>query len=98
MDVSIKEMSDRILSLEKEMNAYQDQIDNKYAELLKHTKNIFEEYNAKIISGRIFTDVILESITAAYKTGFIDYLPKFYADNEVAKRIREIEQVISSNN
>jgi len=98
MEESIKELSDKILSLEKEMNVNQNQIDNKYAELLKNTKNIYEEYNAKIISGRIFTDVILESIISAYKTGFIDYLPEFYAENEVAKRIREIDQVISTNN
>lgn len=98
MNDTIKEMNDKILNLEKEMNNNQNHIDNNYAELLKLTNTIFEDYNTKITSGKIFTDVILGSITSAYTIGFIDYLPEFYAENEVANRIREIEQVSATNN
>ncbi|MEI9956847.1 MAG: hypothetical protein WDM90_11215 [Ferruginibacter sp.] len=98
IDDAIKEMNDKILNLEKEMNNNQNQIDNNYAELLKLTKTVFEDYNAKITSGKIFTDVILGSIISAYKIGFIDYLPEFYAENEVGNRIREIELASAINN
>jgi len=98
IDDTIKGINDKILNLEKEMNNNQTQIDSKYAELFKQAKFIFEDYSTKITSGKIFTDVILDSIISAYKTGFIDYLPEFYADSEVGNRIREIEQVSIVNN
>jgi hypothetical protein len=98
LDEILIEVNGKIVDLEKEMNNQLNQIDSKYSELLKQTKNIFEDYNAKIISGKIFTDVILESIVSSFQTGFIGYLPEFYAENEVANRIREIEQVIKTNN
>jgi len=97
-DDAVKESNDKILNLEKEMNNHQNQTDSKYAELLRQTKTIFDDYNAKIESGKLFTDVILNSIICAYKTGYIDYLPEYYAENVVAIRVREIEQVISTIN
>jgi len=90
----IKEHTDVILALEKSINILQNQVENKYLELLNQIKAIFDDFNAKIISGRIFTEVILSSVITAYKTGFIGYLPSFYADVEVSKRVREIEQFI----
>ncbi len=96
-DDSMKENTDKILELEKEFNNSQNQIDSKYAELLKNIKTIFDDFNAKIISGKIFTDDILKSIITAYKSGFIEFLPKYYAEDEVTKRVHLIEQVITNN-
>ncbi len=93
-----EDMKNKKLNLEKELNDYQNQIDSKYDELLKQTKIIFEDYNGRITSGKIFTDVILQIITSAFTVGYIAYLPEFYADNEVANRIREIEQISLTNN
>ena len=93
----IKQANDKILSFEKDINNQLNQIETKYLELHKNTKAIFDEYNAKITSGKIFTDVVLISIISAYKTGFIDYLPRFYSDEEVANRVGEIELAIVNN-
>jgi hypothetical protein len=84
------------LDLEKEINLQSNEIEKKYDVLLKNIKAIYDEYISKIISGRIFSDVILNSIVSAYKTGFIDYLPQYYAGIEVEIRAREIEKIISN--
>jgi hypothetical protein len=88
----INENNKSVLHLETEFNSILNQIENKYTELLKQIKSIFDALNAKIVSGRIFTDVIFDSVITAYKSGFIEYLPKFYASNEVANRVLAIEQ------
>jgi hypothetical protein len=96
-DDAIKENNDKILNLEKEMNNYQNQIESKYAELLKQVKTILDDFSTKITSGKIFTDDILYSIISSYKSGFIEYLPNYYSEKEVANRVREIETVITNN-
>jgi len=67
-------------------------IDSNYADYQKNIKNIFEDYQARISSGKIFTEMILDSVISAYKSGFVEFLPEYYAPDEVAKRVREIEQ------
>ena len=90
---SISEMKSKITSLETEINNVQNQIENRYSELQKQIKSIFDNFNARVISGKIFTDVILDSVISSYKSGFIEYLPEYYATDEVSNRVREIEQV-----
>lgn len=89
---AINDGNANILHLETELNNCQTQIENKYAELQKQIKTIYEDFSARIMSGRIFTDVILDSVISSYKSGFIEYLPEYYAGEEVASRVREIEQ------
>lgn len=93
---AIKESREKITHIETEINSIQNQIESKYAELQKQIKMIFDDFNARIISGKIFTDVILDSVISAFKSGFIEFLPEFYSTEEVSNRVREIEQV--SNN
>ena len=81
-----------MLILEKEINNSQTQIDSRYAEFQRQIKAIFDDFSARIISGRIFTDVILDSVISAYNSGFIEFLPEYYSEHEVANRVREIEQ------
>lgn len=88
---AINDGNANILLLEAELNNCQTQIENKYMELQKQIKTIYEDFSARIMSGRIFTDVILDSVIASYKSGFIEYLPEYYAGEEVASRVREIE-------
>jgi len=95
---AIKDYSNKILELEMEFNNYQNQIESKYAELLKQFKSIFDNFMTKITSGKIFTDEILNSVVTAYKSGYIEYLPKYYAEDEVTKRVHEIENVITNIN
>jgi hypothetical protein len=64
---------------------------------LNQIKLIFDDYSAKITSGKIFTDVIQKSIISSFKTGFIDFLPVLYSVPEFANRVREIDREISSN-
>lgn len=93
MDDVISEFGKQIHNMETEMNNRLTQIENKYADLLRQTKSIFDDFRARITSGRIFTDVILNSVVSAYKSGFIEFLPEYYSDDQVAIRVREIEQV-----
>lgn len=90
-DNEILENNTRILELEKEMNAVHTQIENRYSELKRQIKSIYDDFRARITSGRIFTEVILESVVSAYKSGFIEFLPEYYASSEVATRVKEIE-------
>jgi hypothetical protein len=85
------------LNLETEINNSQNQIESTYSELQRQIKAIFDDFNAKIISGKIFTDVIFDSVISEYKSGFIEYLPEYYATGQVANRVREIELVITNN-
>jgi hypothetical protein len=92
---AITEYKAKITDLETEINNTQNQIENRYTELQKQIKSIFDDFNARVISGKIFTDVVMDSVIAAYKSGFIEYLPEYYATDEVSIRVREIEQVKS---
>ncbi len=95
-DDAISEHNKNILSLETEASNIQSQIESRYAELQKQIKNIFDDFSARITSGRIFTDVILGSVISAYKSGFIEFLPEFYASGEVAVRVKEIEHATAT--
>jgi len=89
---AIKQQSTKILNLETEINNLQTQIENRYVELQNQIKAIYDDFSARITSGKIFTDVIFGSVICAYKSGFIEFLPEYYATDEVANRVRAIEQ------
>ncbi len=91
----INENKSKILNLETELNNQVNNIEQSFAEQLKQIKAIFDDFNARITSGIIFTEVILDGVVTAYKLGFIEYLPKYYATDVVANRVRDIEQVIA---
>jgi hypothetical protein len=92
---AISECKTKITSQETEINSVQNQIETRYAEMQKQIKAIVDDFNARILSGKIFTDVILDSVISNYKSGFIEYLPEFYSTEEVSIRVREIEQVVN---
>ena len=94
---AITECKTKITSLETEINSTQNQIESRYTEMQKQIKSIFDDFNARVISGKIFTDIVLDSVISAYKSGFIEYLPEYYATDEVSNRVREIEQVTNKN-
>lgn len=89
---SISNLNSRILILETDLNDSITQIENKYNTLLNQIKAIYEDFIARISSGKIFSDVIFGSVITAYKSGFIEFLPEFYAVEQVATRVKEIEQ------
>ena len=88
----ISQHNTKIISLETEINNSQTQIENRYAELQNQIKAIYDDFSARIMSGKIFTDVIFGSVISAYKSGFIEFLPEYYATDEVTKRVQAIEQ------
>lgn len=90
---AISEYKTKITGLETEINTIQNEIETRYAEMHKQIKTIFDDFNARISSGKIFTDVILDSVISNYKSGFIEYLPEFYSTEEVSVRVKEIKQV-----
>lgn len=92
---AISECKTKITSIETEINSVQNQIETRYTEMQKQIKAIVDDFNARILSGKIFTDVILDSVISTYKSGFIEYLPEFYSTEEVSIRVREIEQVVN---
>ena len=98
VDEKIKNIEETLSQLETNLNNKSNQLDTKYSSLSKQAKDIFDDYNSRVLSGKIFTDIILDSIVSSFKTGFIDFLPEFYADQEVSNRVREIENEIEKNN
>lgn len=95
-DDEIKDKENEILRLETVLNNEQNQIESKFSDMQRQIKNIFDDFNAKIISGKIFTDVIFDTVISAYKSGFVEFLPTYYAPNEVALRVKEIELILSN--
>jgi len=93
----IKEKEDDLFKIESDLNNEQTHIESKFSELGKQVKNIFDDFNAKISSGKIFTDVIFDTVISAYKSGFVEFLPTYYAPNEVAVRVKEIEDIVNKN-
>lgn len=96
-DTVIEETDVELIGLDKRYNSEQAQIEVKYSELQRQIKYIYEDFNAKIVSGKIFTDVIFDTVISAYKSGFVEFLPTYYAPNEVAIRVKEIENIIANN-
>lgn len=93
----ISDNNNKIQDLETEINNSENQIESKYAELQKQIKVIFDDFSTKIISGKLFTDVIFNSVITAYKSGFIEHLPQYYATDEVSSRVKEIEESTIQN-
>lgn len=96
VDNAISELDGMSRSLEIEANNRQTRIESRYSELQKQVKGVFEDFSARITSGRIFTDVIFDSVISSYKAGFIEFLPKLYSAEEVANRVVEIERATST--
>lgn len=94
---SIKEKNNELERLERELNKQQNNIESIFNELQKNIKAIYDDFITRITSGRIFTDEILNSVSTAYKTGYIEYLPEHYSQNEVTNRVKSIELVVSNN-
>lgn len=94
----LKQKNAELELLEREINNQQNKIENIFTELLKNTRAIYDDFITRITSGKIFTDEILNSVSTAYKSGYIEYLPELYAEKEVANRVRQIEQLINNNN
>lgn len=89
---AINQENTKAITLETEINNRQNLIENTYSALQNQIKVIYEDYSARITRGKIFTDVIFDSVISAYKSGFIEFLPEFYATEEVAIRVVEIER------
>jgi hypothetical protein len=94
----LKQKNIELDRLEKEINNQENNIENIFSEMQKNIRAIYDDFITRITSGKIFTDEILNSISTAYKSGYIEYLPELYAEKEVANRVRQIEQVINNNN
>lgn len=94
---TLKQKGEELERLEKALNTQQNNIESIFSELLKNIKAIYDDFITRITSGKIFTDEILNSVSTAYKSGYIEYLPELYAEREVANRVRQIEQVIENN-
>ena len=85
-------------NIEREINTQENNIENIFTELLKNLKVIYDDFISKITSGKIFTEEILNSVSTAYKSGYIEYLPELYAAKEVTNRVKLIEQIVNNNN
>lgn len=92
----ISEHENNVLKLETDLNNLHNRTEGHFSELQRQIRAIYDDFNSKIISGKIFTDVILGSVISTYKSGFVEFLPEYYASNQVADRVRDIEQVISN--
>jgi hypothetical protein len=96
-EISIKENSELINQQQIEYNVKHDKIVARFTDILNQIHSIFDEYNSKIISGKIFTEEILNSVISAYKSGFIEFFPEYFSPSEIANRVREIERTIQTS-
>ncbi len=96
-DEELKFNKEETSKCDRELNAFLDEIEEKYKMINNQIRNIFDEYNSKIISGKIFTEEIQNSVISAFKSGFIEFFPEYFAPNEIANRVREIERTIQIN-
>lgn len=96
-DEELKLNKEETSKCDRELNAFLDEIEEKYKLINNQIRNIFDEYNSKIISGKIFTEEIQNSVISAFKSGFIEFFPEYFAPNEIANRVREIERTIQIN-
>lgn len=94
----LKQRYNELEVLEKEISIQENSIENNFSDLLINIREIYEDIITKVISGKIFTDEILNSVSIAYKSGYIEYLPELYAVGEVSNRVRQIDQVINNIN
>lgn len=85
--------NEKISDLESEIKLKKDIIENRFDQLLSQYNMIYEDFRSKIISGKIFTEVIFDSAISAYRSGFIEYLQERYSDMEIASRLNIIEQI-----
>ncbi|WP_316799023.1 phospholipase D-like domain-containing protein [Pedobacter frigidisoli] len=92
----IKQKYDELQRLDRQLTSNEILVENNNIELLKNIKIIYEDFMAKISTGKVFTEEILSSVTAVYKSGYIEYLPELYAEREVANRVKDIEQIIKT--
>lgn len=88
----IKDYREKISNFETEINLKKESIEKRFDVLLNQYLTIYDEFRSKIISGKIFTEVIFNSAISAYKSGFIEYLQERYSDAEIKSRISLIEQ------
>ncbi|CAM3838420.1 MULTISPECIES: phospholipase D-like domain-containing protein [Flavobacterium] len=93
----LNQKNEELEYLERDLNSSQNENEAIFTELLKSIKSIYDDFMTTITSGKIFTDEILNSVSTAYKSGYIEFLPELYAEKEVANRVRAIEQVITNN-
>jgi hypothetical protein len=94
---SFQKNADQLSILENELFHKKSSIDSVYIIISKNINNIYDVFISKIKSGNLFHDEILNSISTAYKSGFIQFLTEYYAEKEVARRVREVEQIIINN-
>lgn len=98
IDDSMADYKSKILNFETSLNHLKSQIENRYSNLHDQIRDIFDDYTARITSGRIFSEVILCSVVSAFKSGFIEYLPVYYSTEQVTARVKEIDQISDSIN
>ena len=89
----IQEQKNAVLRLESEANESLTKIETKYSSFVNQVTTVFNDYNARIKSGKIFTDEIFNMMVSAFKSGFIEFLPEYYSSEEIAIRVKEIEQI-----
>lgn len=82
-----------VVDLESKTKDSCTQIGDGYTDVQRKVTSIYDDYIARISSGKIFTDVIFDSVISAYKSGFIEHLPQYYSSEEVALRVKDIDQI-----
>ena len=93
---AINDQNENLNILGLNTNTKENNLEQTYSELQKEIKNIYDNYNSRIKSGVIFTEVIFDTLISSYKSGYIRFLPEFYASNEVAERVKQIDQTSTS--
>jgi hypothetical protein len=93
---NIETLRENLKKLDLDFNNHKRQIDEIYDAYFSNARLIYDDFKSKIISGKIFTESVMNNVITSYKLGFIEYLPEYYATDEVAARVKEIEQILNN--
>jgi len=93
----IQEEENKVKDLEYSLGNQITILNEKYADEIRAVKQVYDEFHTKIWSGLIFTDVIFAKVISAFKAGFVEFLPFYYAPGEVTARVKEIDHIITNN-
>jgi len=87
----INEKRKEIQRIENELEYERSQIEQRGIAIIRDLTEIYDDFYGRIESGYIFTNDILENAIAAFRAGFIRYLPEYYAESEVSTRVQQLE-------
>lgn len=92
-DNEVTTLKSKIHSTQENNQNEVEAIRERYNQAKSSIRNVYNDFVARVESGNIFTENIFDSISSSFKAGFVEYLPQFYATDEVTRRVDAIDNI-----